>query len=361
MSEAYTAFEMYHEKEAMRRWDWRHPKPMVEGDDDVTWPHMSDYDEFGLSPGVGQDDECCPTQDDTNCQNSQSDCDDLETSDQDCFASKEGKNQPIESNGDRSSEATNHPGHTDVLLDDHDAETRGDRVGGSHVVCSNHRGELDQGSKYREAKIVWRPTSQPYKINGWSTDNDDKGKDMLVGCMANGVDKRSRTRRADEELDEEETAIVCNMIGESWESLPFPIIIDSGACASVMLTTWCNHVPIQDIPQSKAGGFYRAANGNNIYHEGERIVPMMTQEGSLRDMRFIVCEVSKALASVSQMCRTGHRGVFNPPWSPSGSYIEHINIGERMWLNEEGGLYVLKTKVAPSSRQTGRRTAQDFP
>ena len=88
---------------------------------------------------------------------------------------------------------------------------------------------------------------------------------------------------------------------------------------------------------------------------------MMTQEGSLRDMRFIVCEVSKALGSVSQMCRTGHRVVFNPPWSPSGSYIEHINIGERMWLNEEGGLYVLKTKVAPSSRQTGRRKAQDFP
>ena len=136
---------------------------------------------------------------------------------------------------------------------------------------------------------------------------------------------------------------------------------DSGVCAFVMPTTRSNHVLIQDTPQSKAGDFYRAANGNKIYHEGERIVSMMTQEGSLRDMRFTVCEVSKALGSVSQMCRTGHRVVFNPPWSPSGSYIEHIDIGERMWLNEEGGLYVLKTKVAPSSRQTGRRKAQDFP
>ena len=57
---------------------------------------------------------------------------------------------------------------------------------------------------------------------------------------------------------------------------------------------------------------------------------MMTQEGSLRDMRFTVCDVAKALGSVSQMCKTGHRVVSNPPWSPSGSYIEHIDIGERM-------------------------------
>ena len=79
---------------------------------------------------------------------------------------------------------------------------------------------------------------------------------------------------------------------------------------------------------------------------------MMTQEGSLRDMRFIVCEVAKALGSVSQMCRTGHRVVFNPPWSPEGSYIEQADTGERMWLEEEGGLYVLRTKVAPRNKQS---------
>ena len=87
----------------------------------------------------------------------------------------------------------------------------------------------------------------------------------------------------------------------------------------------------------------------------------MTQEGSLRDMKFTVCDVAKALGSVSQMCKTGHRVVFNPPWSPSGSYIEHVDTGERMWMQEEGGLYVLKTKVAPKSKQTGRRQPEGFP
>ena len=86
----------------------------------------------------------------------------------------------------------------------------------------------------------------------------------------------------------------------------------------------------------------------------------MTREGAMRDMRFTVCDVSKALGSVSQMCRTGHRVVFNPPWSNEGSYIEHESIGERLWLQEEGGLYVLPTKVALAHKQIGRHKNEGF-
>ena len=32
------------------------------------------------------------------------------------------------------------------------------------------------------------------------------------------------------------------------------------------------------------------------------MIAMMTQEGAQRDMKFTACDVSKALASVSQMC-----------------------------------------------------------
>ena len=117
---------------------------------------------------------------------------------------------------------------------------------------------------------------------------------------------------------------------------------------------------LHETPQSRAGEYYRAANGQKIYQEGERLVSMMTQEGALRDMRFTVCDVAKALGSVSQMCRTGHRVVFNPPWSSSGSYIEQVATGERIWLQEEGGLYVLNTKVAPAHRQTARQKNEVF-
>ena len=140
--------------------------------------------------------------------------------------------------------------------------------------------------------------------------------------------------------------------GRDIGTLPYPIKIDSGACASVIPTSWCSHVPIKETLQSQAGEYFKAANGERIYHEGQRMIIMMTQEGATRHMRFTVCGVSKALGSVSQMCRAGRRVVVNPPWGPNGSYIEHIETGDCMWMEEQAGLYVLKTNVAPSQRQT---------
>ena len=161
----------------------------------------------------------------------------------------------------------------------------------------------------------------------------------------------------DEESDDEAVQQICNMIGESWEQFPYPIFIDSGACASVMPTQWCSHVPLQKTPQSEAGEYFNAANGQRIYNEGNKRVTMMTREGTMRDMIFTVCGVSKALGSVSQMCRAGHRVAFNPPGDPNGSYIEHVAIGECMWFEEQVGLYVLNTKVAPTHKQTGNMMA----
>ena len=152
---------------------------------------------------------------------------------------------------------------------------------------------------------------------------------------------------------------MCNMIGQHWEQLPFPIIVDSGACASVMPKDWCGHVPLVKTPQSEAGEFFRSASGQKIYNHGQRTVSMMTREGNRRDMRFIVCDVSKALGSVSQMCRAGHRVVFNPAWTGEGSYIQHLESGEKLWLEENNGLYVLNTRVAPAAKQSAVRAQQN--
>ena len=165
-----------------------------------------------------------------------------------------------------------------------------------------------------------------------------------------------------EDSEEEDERLVCSMSGQKWESLPFPIVIDSGACASVLPTEWCNHVSLLKTPQSEAGEYFRAANGKKIFNEGQKLVTMMTKEGAMRDMSFTVCSVTKALGSVSQMCKAGNKVIFNPPWHPEGSYIEHEGTGERLWLEEQGGLYVLQAKVAPQNRQTsnGRSGNMDF-
>ena len=116
-----------------------------------------------------------------------------------------------------------------------------------------------------------------------------------------------------EDVDEEEgDNMVCQMTGENWEQLLYPIIIDSGACTFVMPTSWCTHVATEETNESRAGEDFRAASGEKIFNEGRKVVSFMTKEGLMRDMRFTTCEVAKALGSVSQICRVGHRVVFNP-------------------------------------------------
>ena len=47
-----------------------------------------------------------------------------------------------------------------------------------------------------------------------------------------------------------------------------------------------------------------------------------------------VCDVNKALLSISRMVKTGHRVVFD-----QDSYVEDKVTGEKMWLTEENGMY----------------------
>ena len=187
--------------------------------------------------------------------------------------------------------------------------------------------------------------------------------DKHLATFEKGSKTGRQQRRYEEESDddadcEDDSKLVCNMIGQQWESLPFPVIVDSGACASVIPTDWCDHVPTTSTPQSKAGEFFRAANGRKIFNQGEKVISMMTKEGAMRDMKFAVCDVSKALGSVSQMCKTGHKVVFSPPWDPAGSYIQHIETGEKIWLEECNGLYILNTRVAPAHKQSINRAKQ---
>lgn len=172
----------------------------------------------------------------------------------------------------------------------------------------------------------WSDTTQAYKIKGWSDMeiDEDLATENHIGCFFKGqaMQKKRRTLAQEEEdSDDEPEQMVCNMTGQKWERLLFPIIIDSGGCASVVPIDWCSHIPVQPTQGSETGTFFRVANGVEIPNEGERLISMMTREGVMRDMKFIVCPVTNALGSVSQMCKTGHRLVFKFLWGYEGSYI----------------------------------------
>ena len=54
-----------------------------------------------------------------------------------------------------------------------------------------------------------------------------------------------------------------------------------------------------------------------------------------------MCDVNQALLSVKKVVAAGNKVVFDD----SGSYIEDKQTGERMWLREDNGMYMLKMYV----------------
>ena len=169
-------------------------------------------------------------------------------------------------------------------------------------------------------------------------------QDFLCPLIAGGQDRDEEK----EAVTYGNTGLVCSMTGDSWESMPYPIVVDSGASASVMPESWCEHFKIHETEASRHGVYYTAANGQKIYNKGERHITMMTQEGIKRNMRFQACNVERPLGSASQFCKAGHSVVFNPPEDPRGSCIEHRESGERMYMESKDGVYVLETKIAPA-------------
>ena len=142
-----------------------------------------------------------------------------------------------------------------------------------------------------------------------------------------------------------------NVKKDVWESLPHPIIIDSGASTSVLPLSWCAHVQTTETDASRRGEHYTAANGGKIYNRGDKIVTMMSREGHKRNTKFTSCDVERALGSLSGICNHAHTAVFNAPGRSDGSYIYNVHNGERMELQHKDGVFVLDTKVPPSRRQ----------
>ena len=70
-----------------------------------------------------------------------------------------------------------------------------------------------------------------------------------------------------------------------------------------------------------------------------------SEEGTERNMTAQVCDVNKALLSVKRVVKAGNRVVFDE----DGSYIEDKQTGEKMWMEENNGMYILKLWVRAKS------------
>ncbi len=129
---------------------------------------------------------------------------------------------------------------------------------------------------------------------------------------------------------------------DGWEEVK--LYVDSGATETVVGEHMLESVTRVEGAAARIGVTYEVANGIRIPNLGEKKFYGVSAEGCERGLTAQVCDVNKALLSVSRMVKTGHRVVFDQ----DNSYVEDKVTGEKMWLTEENGMYALTLWVKGS-------------
>ena len=128
-----------------------------------------------------------------------------------------------------------------------------------------------------------------------------------------------------------------------WELLEFAV--DSGAMETVVPPDVLHCINLMQGAANKRGVEYEVANGEKIQNLEEEKFVGTSEEGTERNMTAQVCDINKALLSVKRVVKAGNRVVFDE----DGSYIEDKQTGEKMWMEENNGMYILKLWVRAKS------------
>ena len=119
--------------------------------------------------------------------------------------------------------------------------------------------------------------------------------------------------------------------------------VDSGAMAPVMPPSIAQAYPVQESSGSKAGNAYLSASGGVIPNLGEKVVPVITKEGTLRGYASQCADVTTALSSVVHMNKTGH-GVW---LDGEQSFMVNKHTGEVNAIDFDGKKFTMEMWVVP--------------
>lgn len=135
--------------------------------------------------------------------------------------------------------------------------------------------------------------------------------------------------------------------------------IDSGASVTIMPKELCEHLPIHPTADSMSGVVYKAASGHPVPDWGSRTFSAQTDDFRDRRLTCKVGPVRKLLMAVSDMTSRGNRVVFDP----QGSYVEHIQSGERTTIEKKNGIYTMRlwVKKGSSNQPTSSPSTSNTP
>ena len=241
------------------------------------------------------------------------------------------------------------------LPDDHDEligrpglEFSSDEEGGA--VGSRPRPPARDTNEATRKKKRTRNQRRKEKAPG---ENDTKKKRSLLDMMTEEFKRQARDEANKLCLFEQIEPEGVNAIqGEvKWELLT--LYVDSGATETVIAETMLNMMELKESPQSLRGVEYQVANGTKIPNLGQKLFVTHAEDGTKRQVLAQVCEVNKALLSVSKMVNHGNKVVFGEIDGQGNriSYIEDNVTKERLWIEEENGMYALKVWVRSDGKE----------
>ena len=126
-----------------------------------------------------------------------------------------------------------------------------------------------------------------------------------------------------------------------WERLR--TTMDSGATVTVIPPTAGKWYDLQESPASRAGVEYEVANGDKIPNLGQKLLPVVTNEGGLRGMLAQVADVSGALTSARALNATGHAVVIDG----DESFVINKTTGEVNLIEDDGVAFNFDLWICP--------------
>jgi len=133
---------------------------------------------------------------------------------------------------------------------------------------------------------------------------------------------------------------------QEWEEID--MAVDSGATETVVSEEMIKNVETEAGPASRKGVQYEVASGELIPNLGEKNFVAVGENGVKRRMKAQVCDVNKALLSVTRMVEAGNRVVFEKTKGRAAGYVEDMQTGERMHMRPVNGMFMLKLWVKKS-------------
>ena len=142
-------------------------------------------------------------------------------------------------------------------------------------------------------------------------------------------------------------------------------IVDSGASVPAMHPAMGKAYQLQESPASKAGVEYQCANSGMLPNLGEKLMAVMTKEGTLRGFKTQCADVSEPISAVRTMVAGQSAVCFG--LGPNGDQHLIINrlTGEINMIEDDGVNYIQELWIVPPDQvgevQANIGGAQDFP